>query len=96
MERQPNMSDAVQHAIEAGQSLIVGRMALIASETRLLVRESWTYLFVGVIVLTGWIFLVQGVIGGFARHYPRDGVEVVAGLAHLALGMLFAVRSRMR
>lgn len=96
MEREPNMADAVQRAIEAGQSLIIGRLALVASETRQLIRESGSLLFVAVVVLTGWLFLVHGVIGGFARHYPRFAVEVVVGLVHLALGMLFVVRSRVR
>jgi len=98
MEREPSMADAAHRAMEAGQSLIVGRLSLIASETRQLIHESGWLVVVAVVVLTGWLFLLHGVVGGLARHYPRFAVEVVVGLLHLGLGLgiLFLVRARAR
>lgn len=90
------MGDALERTLGAGQSLIVGRLDLLTSETKQLFRHGGTSVFVGAVALMGWIFLALGVIDGFAQHYPRFAVESAMGILHLGAALLVAVRVRTR
>jgi hypothetical protein len=96
MSREPRVGDALERAYDASQSLIVQRIDLLVAESKLL-AQSGALLVLGVAVaLTGWIFLVQGLIDGLAQRYPRFAVEIGVGVAHAVLAALLLLRSRSR
>ena len=88
------MGEALERAVEAGHSLIVGRLDLFASETKQFFRHGGTSIFVGAVAMTGWIFLALGVIDGLAQHFPRFAVEFWVGALHLGAALLCALRMR--
>ena len=96
MSREPRVGDALERAYDASQSLIVQRIDLLVAESKLL-AQSGALLVLGVAVaLTGWIFLVHGVIDGLAQRYPRFAVELAVGAAHAGLAALLLLRARSR
>lgn len=96
MNREPRVSDALERAYDASQSLIVQRIDLLVAESKLLAQSGALVLLGLVVALIGWVFLVHGVIDGLAQRYPRFAVEIAAGVAHalLATGLLVRARSR--
>lgn len=96
MHREPSMGDALERTVVAGQSLIVGRLELLASEAKLFFRDGGTAIVVGAVAWTGWIFLVRGAIEGFSQHYPRFAVESAVGVLHLGAALLCFLRMRTR
>lgn len=96
MHREPSMGDALERTVVAGQSLIVSRLELFATEAKLFFRDGGTAIVVGAVAWTGWIFLVRGAIEGLAQQYPRFAVESAVGVLHLGAAMLCFVRMRTR
>jgi hypothetical protein len=90
------MGEALERTIESGQSLLMARLELIASEAKLFVHSGATSLMVGAVALTGWLYLMQGVTDGFAEHYPRFAVESAIGVLHLGVALLCILQARSR
>lgn len=90
------MGRALERTYEAGQALIVQRIDLLVAESKLLARSGRMVALGAVVALTGWIYLVHGMIDGLALHYPRFAVELTVGLVHLGFGGLLFVRARSR
>ena len=96
MERAPNIGRALERTYEAGQSLIVQRMDLLMAESKLLAQSGRVIVLGAVLALTGWIYLMHGVIDGLAQHYPRFAVELAIGLTHFGLAALLFLRGGSR
>ena len=96
MHRESSIGDALERTYEAGQSLIVHRIDLLVAESKLLAQSGGMLLLGGVIALTGWIYLMQGLIDGLAQYLPRFAVELGVGVAHVGLAavMFFHARGR--
>jgi hypothetical protein len=90
------MGEALERTIEAGQSLLVARLELLASEAKLFAHSGGMTLFLGIVALTGWLYLMRGVTDGFAEHYPRFAVESAVGVLHLGAALVCVLRMRMR
>jgi hypothetical protein len=96
MDREPSIGRALERTYEAGQSLIVQRIDLLIEESKLLAQSGRVIVLGAAVALTGWIYLVHGVIDGLAQHYPRFAVEFAVGLAHFGLAALLFLRARSR
>jgi len=96
MERAPTIGDALERTVEAGQSLIVGRVELLVAEVRQSIHEGGLLVLAVVVAIAGWTYLVRGVTDGLSNHYPRHLVEVGVGLVHLGAASAFAARWRLR
>jgi hypothetical protein len=94
MDREPSIGRALERTYEAGQSLIVQRLDLLMAESKLLAQSGRGVVLGAALALTGWVYLMQGVIDGLAQHHPRFAVEVAIGLAHLGLAALLLLRTR--
>src|SRR5262245_22576428 len=96
MHREPRISDALERTYEAGQSLIVQRIDLLVAESKLFAQSGALFVAGAAIALLGWIYLVQGVIDGFAERYPRFAVEVAVGFLHVGAAAFLFYRTRSR
>lgn len=96
MDREPSIGRALERTYEAGQSLIVQRVELLIAESKQLARSGRVGVLGAFLAITGWIYLMHGVTDGLAQRYPRFGVELAIGLAHLGLAALLLVRTRSR
>lgn len=96
MQREPSIGDALERTVEAGQSLIVRRVDLLVAETKVLLHDGRTFLIGSAVAVTGWLYLMLGVVDGFAAHFPRFAVEVAVGLAHVGAATLLFLRARAR
>jgi hypothetical protein len=96
MNREPRVSDALERAYDASQSLIVQRIDLLVAESKLFAESGGMVALGAVVALTGWIFLVHGVVDGLAQRYPRFAVELGVGVAHALLAGLLFLRARSR
>jgi hypothetical protein len=96
MHRESSIGDALERTYQAGQSLIVHRIDLLVAESKLLAQSGGTLLLCGVIALTGWIFLMRGLIDGLAQHLPRFAVELGVGLAHVGIAAVVFLHARSR
>ena len=94
MNREPRVSDALERAYDASQSLIVQRIDLLVAESKLLAQSGGMVLLGVVLALIGWVFLVHGMIEGLAQRYPRFAVEILAGVAHAVFATVLVVRAR--
>ena len=90
----PRVGEALERAYEASQSLIVQRIDLLVAESKLLAQSGAMRVLGAAVALTGWIFLVHGMIDGLAQRYPRFAVEIAVGVAHAVLAVLLFLRSR--
>ena len=90
------MGRALERTYEAGQALIVQRIDLLVAESKLLARSGGMVALGAVVALTGWIYLVHGMIDGLSLHYPRFAVELAVGFVHLGFAVLLLVRARSR
>jgi hypothetical protein len=89
---EPHVGEALERTYEASQSLIVRRIDLLVAESRLLAQRGALRLLGVVVALTGWIFLVLGLIDGLAQRYPRFAVEIGVGVAHAVIAALLFLR----
>ena len=96
MHREPSIGDALERTYEAGQSLIVRRVDLLVAEVKLLLHDGRTFLIGSALAVTGWLYLMHGVVDGLAEHYPRFAVELAVGLAHVGAATLLFLRARER
>lgn len=96
MNREPHVADALERAYDASQSLIVQRIDLLVAESRLLAQSGAIVVLGAAVAITGWIFLVHGVVDGLAPRYPRFALELAAGIGHAALAALLFLRARSR
>jgi hypothetical protein len=90
------MGEALERTVEAGRSLIVRRMDLLAAETRSLLHDGGMLLAAVAIALIGWIYLVHALTLGLSELYPRSVVEVAVGLAHVVAALLLYFFTRDR
>jgi hypothetical protein len=96
MNREPGVGDALERAYDASQSLIVQRIDLLVAESKLVAQSGALLVLGAAVALTGWIFLVHGLIDGLAQRYPRFAVELAVGVAHAGLAGLLFLRARGR
>ncbi len=94
MRGEPSIGDALERTVEAGQSLIVRRVDLLVAEAKVLLHGSRTFLIGSAVAVTGWLYLMHGVVDGLAAHYPRFAVELAVGLAHIGAATLLFLRAR--
>jgi hypothetical protein len=94
MDREPRIADALERTFEAGQALVVRRIDLLVAESRLLARSGGMLVLGGIVALTGWIHLVDGVIDGLTPRYPRFALELAVGLVHFGLAAALLLRAR--
>lgn len=90
------MGEALGRTLEAGQSLVAGRLELLVAEARMFIREGGAFIFVSAVAVTGWVYLMRGVTHGLSEHYPRFAVELAMGLVHVTTAMILLFRMRAR
>ena len=78
---------ALERIYESGQTLLIRRIDLLVEEARMLVQDTVLRIAGGVIVLLGWIRVMNGMVDGLARVMPQHWAEVSVGALHVALGV---------
>ncbi|MFI5320711.1 MAG: hypothetical protein ACHQ6V_14145 [Myxococcota bacterium] len=93
--RDAGFGHAFERVYEAGHELVARRLELGAAEARMLARSGVALLCATVVGLTGWLYLVAGVVDALARDHPRFAVELGVGAAHVAVAFaLLAIAQR--
>lgn len=91
----PNMTDALERVVDAGQSLLFRRVELAFAETIHAMggdRSMWVAIPFAIL---GWLLLLYGIRSGLGMHLPSFGVDIGLGLGHLvAAWVLSTSRSR--
>jgi hypothetical protein len=91
--RAAGIGEACDRVYEAGQQLIVQRLELGTQEARMLARSGFALGLAALVGLTGWLYLLSGLVDGLARSQPRFVVELGVGAFHVALAFGLAAVS---
>lgn len=85
------MKRAVERIYESGQNLLIRRIDLLVEEARMLALDAGLAIAGGLIVLLGWVRVMNGAVEGLARVMPHHGAELVVGAVHVGLGVGFVL-----
>jgi hypothetical protein len=92
--RDAGIGEACDRVFEAGQQLIVRRLELGALEARMLARSGIALGLAALVGITGWLYVLSGLVDALARSQPRFAVELGVGAFHVALAFGLVAVSR--